>query len=209
MIANRKRALKHKVATHLHSLISSMTTVLSIATCTTNLLHVSNTASFLKEGQHICVYSKVKHFFSLNSFKPHQCAPSCLFFCPLFGSGMDDYMVRVDKKEIIVSKSEHKNVTASVTRSAFLLPLSHLLCSLTLRSANVPINVAMCPQRQRIRKQQASKHGCKKCLIWNTEDVGFRNVVRGRTFVRSQGYKWELLNVNTTFVCLQEAPEHL
>lgn len=33
--------------TQLHSLISSMTTVLSIATCTTNLLHVSNTASFL------------------------------------------------------------------------------------------------------------------------------------------------------------------
>lgn len=49
---NRNKTLKHKVKTQLHSLISSMTTVLSIATCTTNLLHVSNTASFLKARQH-------------------------------------------------------------------------------------------------------------------------------------------------------------
>lgn len=36
-----------------YSLISSMTTVLSMATWTTSLLHVSNTASFLKKmGQH-------------------------------------------------------------------------------------------------------------------------------------------------------------
>lgn len=50
MNANEGKGLP--VATQLDSLISSMTTVLSIATCTTNLLHVSNTASFLKTRQH-------------------------------------------------------------------------------------------------------------------------------------------------------------
>lgn len=77
--------MNDKRQTPLHSLISSMTTVLSIATCTTNLLHVSNTASFLKARQHIETVTRL-------------CLTTHFFLCELLDIGMDEHM-RVEKKE--------------------------------------------------------------------------------------------------------------
>lgn len=118
-----KTGKKTNSQTQLHSLISSMTTVLSIATCTTNLLHVSNTASFLKahwDSHTFCVLPNWKDV-TLNGSTP----PVCRILSFLFTVWQWDGWIHggSGKERHLCIVLRHKNAIASVTR--FLSPLSH------------------------------------------------------------------------------------